>query len=176
MASPWCTHTQCDKSLRVLERPYYRAFLFVMIDNNQWLLSVIPHLFKLQSQVNKKRFKKVKKPLLSFLLQRKINKVWLIDYTCRSTNQIMGDKTFNLTWNNHLANLSGLFEGLYKSGALTDTTLACQGGSLRAHRLVLAACSPFFERVFKEHYGDNPILILKSKILKTLFYWKFKFY
>ncbi|KAF7990279.1 hypothetical protein HCN44_000084 [Aphidius gifuensis] len=74
----------------------------------------------------------------------------------------MGDKTFNLTWNNHLANLSGLFEGLYKSGSLTDTTLSCQGGMLRAHRLVLAACSPYFERVFKEHYGEQPILILKG--------------
>ncbi|KAL2719657.1 zinc finger and BTB domain-containing protein 14-like isoform X1 [Vespula squamosa] len=42
--------------------------------------------------------------------------------------RIMGEKTFNLTWNNHLANLSGLFEGLYKSGSLTDATLACQGG------------------------------------------------
>ncbi|XP_034943838.1 zinc finger and BTB domain-containing protein 14-like isoform X2 [Chelonus insularis] len=75
----------------------------------------------------------------------------------------MGDKTFNLTWNNHLANLSGLFEGLYKSGSLTDTTLACQGGMLRAHKLILAACSPYFERVFKEHYGEQqPIFIIKG--------------
>ncbi|XP_033340540.1 uncharacterized protein LOC117228704 isoform X2 [Megalopta genalis] len=80
----------------------------------------------------------------------------------------MGDKTFNLTWNNHLANLSGLFEGLYKSGSLTDTTLACQGGMLRAHRLVLAACSPYFERVFKEHYGEQPILILKGVAVEEM--------
>lgn len=80
----------------------------------------------------------------------------------------MGEKTFNLTWNNHLANLSGLFEGLYRSGSLTDTTLACQGGMLRAHRLVLAACSPYFERVFKEHYGEQPILILKGVAVEEM--------
>ncbi|XP_015183934.1 PREDICTED: protein tramtrack, beta isoform-like isoform X2 [Polistes dominula] len=80
----------------------------------------------------------------------------------------MGEKTFNLTWNNHLANLSGLFEGLYKSGSLTDATLACQGGMLRAHRLVLAACSPYFERVFKEHYGEQPILILKGVAVEEM--------
>ncbi|XP_076277144.1 uncharacterized protein LOC143207487 isoform X1 [Lasioglossum baleicum] len=80
----------------------------------------------------------------------------------------MGDNTFKLTWNNHLANLSGLFEGLYKSGSLTDTTLACQGGMLRAHRLVLAACSPYFERVFKEHYGEQPILILKGVAVEEM--------
>ncbi|XP_043267314.1 myoneurin-like [Venturia canescens] len=80
----------------------------------------------------------------------------------------MGDKTFNLTWNNHLANLSGLFEALYKSGSLTDTTLACQGGMLRAHKLVLAACSPYFERVFKEHHGEQPILILKGVPLEEM--------
>nr|XP_050863098.1 zinc finger and BTB domain-containing protein 14-like isoform X1 [Vespula vulgaris]XP_050863099.1 zinc finger and BTB domain-containing protein 14-like isoform X1 [Vespula vulgaris]XP_050863100.1 zinc finger and BTB domain-containing protein 14-like isoform X1 [Vespula vulgaris]XP_050863101.1 zinc finger and BTB domain-containing protein 14-like isoform X1 [Vespula vulgaris]XP_050863102.1 zinc finger and BTB domain-containing protein 14-like isoform X1 [Vespula vulgaris]XP_050863103.1 zinc len=82
--------------------------------------------------------------------------------------RIMGEKTFNLTWNNHLANLSGLFEGLYKSGSLTDATLACQGGMLRAHRLVLAACSPYFERVFKEHYGEQPILILKGVAVEEM--------
>lgn len=82
----------------------------------------------------------------------------------------MGEKTFNLTWNNHLANLSGLFEGLYKSGSLTDATLACQGGMLRAHRLVLAACSPYFERVFKEHYGEQPILILKGVPVEEMEY------
>ncbi|XP_011633898.1 zinc finger and BTB domain-containing protein 14-like isoform X2 [Pogonomyrmex barbatus] len=80
----------------------------------------------------------------------------------------MGEKTFNLTWNNHLANLSGLFETLYKSGSLTDATLACQGGMLRAHRLVLAACSPYFERVFKEHYGEQPILILKGVAVEEM--------
>ncbi|XP_029158654.1 zinc finger and BTB domain-containing protein 14-like isoform X1 [Nylanderia fulva] len=80
----------------------------------------------------------------------------------------MGEKTFNLTWNNHLANLSGLFEALYKSGSLTDATLACQGGMLRAHRLVLAACSPYFERVFKEHYGEQPILILKGVAVEEM--------
>lgn len=75
----------------------------------------------------------------------------------------MVEKTFNLTWNNHLANLSGLFEELYKNGLLTDTTLACQDGILKAHKLVLAACSPYFERVFKEHSGEQPILILRGK-------------
>ncbi|KAI4499673.1 hypothetical protein M0802_005243 [Mischocyttarus mexicanus] len=84
------------------------------------------------------------------------------------SSRIMGEKTFNLTWNNHLANLSGLFEGLYKSGSLTDATLACQGGMLRAHRLVLAACSPYFERVFKEHYGEQPILILKGVAVEEM--------
>ncbi|EZA51639.1 Sex determination protein fruitless [Ooceraea biroi] len=80
----------------------------------------------------------------------------------------MGEKTFNLTWNNHLANLSGLFEALYRSGSLTDATLACQGGMLRAHRLVLAACSPYFERVFKEHYTEQPILILKGVAVEEM--------
>ena len=83
----------------------------------------------------------------------------------------MVEKTFNLTWNNHLANLSGLFEGLYKSGLLTDVTLACQGGTLKAHRLVLAACSPYFERVFKEHYGEQPILILKGNYVNFLLHF-----
>nr|XP_034186228.1 protein tramtrack, beta isoform-like isoform X1 [Osmia lignaria] len=97
--------------------------------------------------------------------RRHLQLAFMINYRSILT---MGEKTFNLTWNNHLANLSGLFEGLYKSGSLTDTTLACQGGMLRAHRLVLAACSPYFERVFKEHYGEQPILILKGVAVEEM--------
>lgn len=62
---------------------------------------------------------------------------------------LVSDKTFHLKWNNHLQNLSQLFTTIYSSSALADVTLSCRDGTLKAHKLVLSACSPYFEQIFK---------------------------
>lgn len=72
------------------------------------------------------------------------------------------DKTFHLKWNNHLQNLSQLFTTIYSSSALADVTLSCRDGSIRAHKLVLSACSPYFEQIFKENPCKHPVIILKG--------------
>lgn len=67
-----------------------------------------------------------------------------------------------LVWDNHLANISALFESLYREHKLVDVTLACRDGHLRAHKLVLSACSPFFERIFQENPCDHPVVIVRG--------------
>lgn len=62
---------------------------------------------------------------------------------------VVSDKTFHLKWNNHLQNLSQLFTTIYSSSALADVTLSCRDGTLKAHKLVLSACSPYFEQIFR---------------------------
>lgn len=75
---------------------------------------------------------------------------------------MVSDKTFHLKWNNHLQNLSQLFTTIYSSSALADVTLSCRDGTLKAHKLVLSACSPYFEQIFKDNPCQHPIVILKG--------------
>lgn len=75
---------------------------------------------------------------------------------------LVSDKTFHLKWNNHLQNLSQLFTTIYSSAALADVTLSCRDGTLKAHRLVLSACSPYFEQIFKDNPCQHPVVILKG--------------
>ncbi|GBP10451.1 Protein bric-a-brac 2 [Eumeta japonica] len=75
---------------------------------------------------------------------------------------LVSDKTFHLKWNNHLQNLSQLFTTIYSSSALADVTLACRDGTLKAHKLVLSACSPYFEQIFKDNPCQHPVVILKG--------------
>ncbi|XP_039756412.1 myoneurin-like isoform X4 [Pararge aegeria] len=75
---------------------------------------------------------------------------------------LVSDKTFHLKWNNHLQNLSQLFTTIYSSSALADVTLSCRDGTLKAHKLVLSACSPYFEQIFKDNPCQHPIVILKG--------------
>lgn len=55
-----------------------------------------------------------------------------------------------------------VFENLLTTEALVDVTLACDGLSLKAHKMVLSACSPFFQSLFLENPCKHPIVIMKD--------------
>lgn len=80
----------------------------------------------------------------------------------------MSHKSFHLRWNNHLQNLRSLFETLYSQQDLVDVTLSCSDGILNAHKLVLTACSPYFESVFKANPCKHPIVILRGISLQEM--------
>ena len=72
------------------------------------------------------------------------------------------EQEFSLRWNNHENNLCLVLESMLKRGALVDVTLSCEGKSLRVHRAILSACSPYFEELFVETVHSHPIVILKD--------------
>ncbi|XP_067145377.1 protein tramtrack, beta isoform-like [Centruroides vittatus] len=74
----------------------------------------------------------------------------------------MGSQQFCLKWNNHHSNIFSVFEQLLSNEELVDVTLACEGLSLKAHKMVLSACSPFFQSLFLENPCKHPIVILKD--------------
>ncbi|KAI4487889.1 hypothetical protein M0802_011708 [Mischocyttarus mexicanus] len=78
------------------------------------------------------------------------------------------DQQFCLKWNNHQSTLIQNFDTLLESGTLVDCTLAAEGKYLKAHRVVLSACSPYFEGLLSEHYDNHPVFILKDVKFKEL--------
>lgn len=74
----------------------------------------------------------------------------------------MGTQQFCLKWNHHQNNMMTVFEQLLSNEALVDVTLACEGLSLKAHKTILSACSPFFQSLFLENPCKHPIVILKD--------------
>lgn len=67
-----------------------------------------------------------------------------------------------LKWNNHQTNLQRVFSRLLRSETFTDVTIACEGRSLQAHKLVLSACSSYFEQLFVMHADKSPLVILRD--------------
>lgn len=55
------------------------------------------------------------------------------------------DQQFCLRWNNHQSTLVSVFDTLLEKGMHVDCTLAAEGQTLKAHKVVLSACSPYFE-------------------------------
>ncbi|XP_045119799.1 protein tramtrack, alpha isoform-like isoform X2 [Portunus trituberculatus] len=74
----------------------------------------------------------------------------------------MGVDQFLLTWNNHRSNLAEVFTQLRVQDQLVDVTLLCDGGSYPAHRLVLAACSPYFHQLFTRLPTQHPLIYLRD--------------
>lgn len=69
---------------------------------------------------------------------------------------------YSLRWNNHQSHILRAFDSLLKTKTLVDVTLVCSESSIRAHKVVLSACSPFFERVFSETPCKHPVIVLKD--------------
>lgn len=75
----------------------------------------------------------------------------------------MGSEHYCLRWHNHQSNLLGVFSQLLQDESLVDVTLACsEGASIRAHKVVLSACSSYFQTLFLDHPTQHPIVILKD--------------
>ncbi|XP_046663271.1 longitudinals lacking protein-like isoform X5 [Homalodisca vitripennis] len=72
------------------------------------------------------------------------------------------NQQFCLRWNNHQSTLISVFDHLLESGTLVDCTLAAEGQFLKAHKVVLSACSPYLEALLSQHYEKHPIIILKD--------------
>ena len=67
-----------------------------------------------------------------------------------------------LRWNNHQHNLLSVFEDLLNHEAFVDVTIACDGLNLKAHKMVLSACSPYFQSMFYNTPDKHPIVFLKD--------------
>lgn len=51
-----------------------------------------------------------------------------------------------------------------------DVTLSAEGQFLRAHRVILSACSPYFRNLFKSHYlnDKHPVVFIKDMEFENL--------
>ena len=61
----------------------------------------------------------------------------------------MSEQCFCLRWNNYQSSVMGVMKSLLEEEQLVDCTLACDGKRIKAHKLMLSACSNFFKEIFK---------------------------
>ena len=72
-------------------------------------------------------------------------------------------ETFNLKWNNFGSNVSSSFETLRNEDYLNDVTLVTDDNQqISAHKLVLSACSDYFQKVFRNNQNKGLLLCLEG--------------
>ena len=68
-----------------------------------------------------------------------------------------------LQWNDFKANTNSAFGRLRDDKDFTDVTLACEDGQqMEAHKVILAASSPFFEEILQRNKHPHPLIYLKG--------------
>lgn len=67
-------------------------------------------------------------------------------------------------WNDFESNLGSSFVDLRQNQEFFDVTLSCDHGDeqVQAHKVVLAACSPFFRKILSRNPHQNPLIYLKG--------------
>ena len=66
------------------------------------------------------------------------------------------NEKFCLRWNDFEANISKAFHDLKEEQDFTDVTLVCSDSQVEAHKVILAASSPFFKRILKKNPHSHP--------------------
>ncbi|XP_065334134.1 modifier of mdg4-like isoform X1 [Cloeon dipterum] len=79
-----------------------------------------------------------------------------------------GEKQYYLKWNNFSDNIVTSLDSLRGDEDFVDVTIACEGHSLKAHKVVLSACSQYIKKLLKENPCAHPIIILKDVALAEL--------
>lgn len=88
------------------------------------------------------------------------NTKWSRETSDGLMNHKMSNDQYCLRWNSYETNLLSTFEGLLDSEALSDVTLFCEGESFKAHRLVLAACSAHFSKLFSNSTLNGQLIVI----------------
>ena len=74
-----------------------------------------------------------------------------------------------LQWNDFKDNVRSAFGNLRDDNNFTDVTLACEDGQqLGAHRVVLAASSPFFQNLLKRNKHPHPLIYMRGVKFENL--------
>ncbi|XP_037068495.1 B-cell CLL/lymphoma 6 member B protein-like [Pollicipes pollicipes] len=72
------------------------------------------------------------------------------------------DQQFCLRWNSFQSNMASSLQLLRSEEDLVDVTLAAEGQLIKAHRLILSACSPLFKQILKDSPCHHPVVVLNE--------------
>ena len=72
------------------------------------------------------------------------------------------NEKFCLRWNDFEVNISNAFHDFKEEKDFADVTLACGDNQVEAHKVILAASSPFFKRILQKHPHSHPLIYLKG--------------
>jgi len=68
-----------------------------------------------------------------------------------------------LKWNDFQNNTNAAFGSLRNNNNFTDVTLACEDGQqLEAHKVILAASSPFFQNLLERNKHPHPLVYMRG--------------
>ncbi|XP_043199695.1 protein bric-a-brac 1-like isoform X4 [Amphibalanus amphitrite] len=81
---------------------------------------------------------------------------------------MMDSQKFCLKWDGFQSSVTSVFDHLRRDGELVDITLCCEGQRVKAHRMMLSACSPYFRELLKDNPCQQMVFFLKDTSAEDL--------
>ena len=76
---------------------------------------------------------------------------------------MMREKRSSYKWTNQSERTAEIWSQLFTSNKFTDVTLVCNDQqTIQAHRLILSACSPIFNKILDQNSSSNPWIYLRG--------------
>jgi len=73
------------------------------------------------------------------------------------------DQEVNVQWNNFQGSLAVQLDNMRQADSFCDVTLFCEETELKAHKVILSACSSAFQTMLKKiscHNSCHPVIFL----------------
>ena len=74
------------------------------------------------------------------------------------------DDQFCLRWNDFQQCIKSTFQELREEKDFMDVTISCDGEQVKAHKVILSACSVTFRNLLKKNPSQNPVIDLLVRI------------
>ena len=75
----------------------------------------------------------------------------------------MAGEKYNLTWHSYSDHLTEMMKELMTDKSSQDVTLVCEDKTkIKAHKIILKACSPVFANILEGETNPNPIIYLRG--------------
>jgi len=78
------------------------------------------------------------------------------------------DQQYSLHWNNYVRQITEAFDTLRNDVDFVDVTLSCEGRKIKAHKMLLSACSVYFRDIFKDNPCQHPVIVFRDVKYKDL--------
>jgi len=70
------------------------------------------------------------------------------------------DEQFCLRWNDFQQCIKSTFQDLRDENDFMDVTISCDGEQIKAHKVILSACSVTFKTLLKKNPAPHPVIVL----------------
>jgi len=75
---------------------------------------------------------------------------------------------YSVSWAEHAKDRTSSVKDMLERQSFVDVTLACDDDQLQAHKVLLSAASPFFQRILERNPHAHPLLYLRGALKKDV--------
>ena len=75
---------------------------------------------------------------------------------------------YSVSWPEHATDRTASVKNMLEKRSFVDVTIACDDDQLEAHKVLLSAASPFFQRILERNPHNHPLLYLRGSLKKDV--------